>query len=106
MRGVSLIGSLIVALCYHLPFSAIYIGLPWHTFFPEIGISVITLVLQCVIGWGVHLTMDLQQSWAYWFGGAIIAAILGLGVSALLVLNKEEKHTLYGKVLSVVKRGK
>ena len=106
VAGVSLIGSLIVALCYHLPFSAIYIGLPWHTFFPEIGISVITLVLQCVIGWGVHLTMDLQQSWAYWFGGAIIAAILGLGVSALLVLNKEEKHTLYGKVLSVVKRGK
>ena len=106
VAGVSLIGSLIVALCYHLPFSAIYIGLPWYTFFPEIGISVIPLVLQCVIGWGIHLAMNLGQSWAHWFGGAIIAAILGLGVSALLVLNKEEKHTLYGKVLSVVKRGK
>ena len=102
---MSLIGSLIVALCYHLPFSAIYIGLPWHTFFPEIGIGVITLVLQCAIGWVIHSLLPLDQSWVCWLGGAVLSAILGLATNIVLVLNKEEKHFLLTKVLAVVKKG-
>lgn len=94
VAGVSLVGSLIVALGYHLPFSAKYIGLPWYTFFPEIGKSILTLVVQCVPGMIINFLIPLQSSWLLWFAGAICSAIVGLVINMFLVLNAQERRTL------------
>lgn len=104
VAGVSLIGSVIVALCYHLPFAAICIGLPWHTFFPEIIKSIVTLFVQCLIGVIINILMPLERSWFMWLSGAIISGGLGLFVNAMLVLNKQEKILLKNKLFSTIKR--
>ena len=104
VAGVSLIGSLIVALGYHLPFSAIYLGMPWYTFFPEIGKSIISFLVQCLIGTGVNVFLNLESSWVVWFSGAILSALIGLLINIILILNKEERTVLFGKFLKKFKR--
>lgn len=104
VAGVSLIGSVIVALCYHLPFSAIHIGLPWYTFFPEIWKGVISLCMQCCICAMVQFLLDFELSWVTWFVAAGISACIGLGVNFYIVLNKEERAILIHKLKLRIKR--
>ena len=102
---VSLIGALLVALCYHLPFAAKYIGLPWYSFFPESLKAVITLIVQCLIGWTVNYMLPLDSSWLLWFAGAAVSGVLGLAANIFLILNKEEKRLLLNKVTGKFKKG-
>ena len=105
---VSLINSLILALCYHLPFAARYIGLPWYTFYGEVLKVIITLVVNTAIGYGVSLLLPLS-SWYYWFLGACITGSLGLLVNVFLVFNRQERSILMGKIrpfLAQIKHGK
>ena len=99
VAGVSLIGSLLVALCYHLPFSAIYIGLPWYAFFPEIFKGMLSMIVQCVIGFLVSCLVPQEQSWFMWFAGAIAAGGLGLIANVCLILDADEKQILFHQVL-------
>ena len=105
VAGVSLIGSVVVALCYHLPFSAIYIGLPWYSFFPEILKGILTMIVQCTIGFLVNCLLPLEQSWFMWFVGAVMAGGLGLTANICLILNGDEKRALFNKVLKKVRKG-
>ena len=102
VAGVSLIGSVIVALGYNIPFAAKYIGLPKRTFFPEIGISVLSTLILCVVGFAVNAVMNLSASWVMWFVGAALTGILGLTINIFLLLNKEERKMLYAKVFSKI----
>ena len=104
VAGVSFIGSLVVALCYHLPFAAVYIGLPWYTFFPEVGKGILSLAGQCLIGWVINLMLPLEQSWICWFVGAILAGILGLLANFFLILNRQERSTLVEKVIAKIRK--
>lgn len=98
VAGVSLIGSLIVALFYHLPFAAVYIGMPWYTFFPEIGKGVISLVVQCAISYLVAAIIPLEKTWLIWFAGALLAGVIGLVANFFLVLNSQERRMLLNRV--------
>lgn len=102
VAGISLIGSLAVAIGYHLPFSAIYIGLPWYSFFPEVLKGVITIIVQCSIGFFVNFILPLEQSWIMWFAGAAVAGGLGLTTNIFFMLNGEEKKVLLGKIVGKV----
>ena len=105
VAGVSLIGSLVVAICYHLPFSAIYIGLPWYSFFPEVLKGGITMIVQCLFGLFVNFFLPLEESWIMWSIGAIVAGVLGLIANICLILNREEKKALLAKILGKIKKG-
>ena len=106
VAGVSLVGSVIVALFYHIPYASRYIGLPKSTFFPEIGLNVISLGILCVVGFAINFCMDLSASWLMWFAGAALTGILGLLINAALILNMEEKHMLYAKLKGILRRSK
>ena len=103
VAGVSLVGSLLVALFYHLPYSAIYIGLPRHTFFPEIGKSVVSLVLACGVGFAVNAVLTLD-SWLMWFVGAAAAGLISVAVNMMLILNGEERAHLLQMVRNKLKK--
>ena len=100
---VSLVGSIIVALGYHLPHAAKYIGLPWHTFFPEIMKSIVSLAAVCMIGFGVNGLLALN-TWWMWFFGAIVTSILGLIFNFCWILNREEKRLLISIVKGKLKK--
>lgn len=96
---VSLVGSVIVSLGYHLPFSAIYIGLPWYTFYPEIAKSVLSLAVQCVIGFVVTTIIPVGDSWVMWFLGAFAATIAGAIANAFIILDQQERRTILEKFM-------
>ena len=96
--GVSAVGSVIVALCYHLPFGAKYLGLPWYEFYPEIGKSIVSYVLVAIIGFTIKHFIRVGDSWLLWFSGAVITAILGFLLNVFLVLNKQDRQYLFQKI--------
>lgn len=106
VAGVSLIGSLIVALVYHIPYAARYIGLPKRTFFPEIGLNVISLGVLCAVGFAVNSLLDLNSSWIMWFFGAALTGVIGLLINTMLILNKEERRKLFSKLKGKLRRSK
>lgn len=106
VASVSLIGSVVVALAYHIPYAAWYIGLPKHTFFPEIGLNVISLGILCAVGFVVNSFVDLSASWIMWFSGASFTGVLGLLINAILILNKEERQNLLLKLKGKLRRAK
>lgn len=98
--GISLAGSLVVALGYHLPYIAKYAGLPKTSFFPEILKSVLSLLIVIGVGYGVKAFIDISAGWLHWFAGAVVAAMIGFAVNFVIVLNKAEKKELYRKISS------
>lgn len=93
--GISLFGSLFVALGYHLPYTAKYVGLPKTAFVPEILKSILSFIVVVLVGFGVNFFMDLSSGWIMWFAGAIITAIIGFAINFMIVLGKDEKKQLY-----------
>lgn len=104
VAGVSLVGSLIVALFYHIPFAAKYIGLPKTTFFPEIGISLISMASLCLVGFVLNYFLELSASWTLWFVGACLTGVIGLALNIFLVLSREEREIMFRKVSSRFKK--
>ncbi|SEA08288.1 Membrane protein involved in the export of O-antigen and teichoic acid [Eubacterium aggregans] len=103
VAGVSLIGSLIVALFYHLPFGAHYLNLPWWSFFPEIGKSVLSFFVTVGIGYFLKLFLSVD-SWIGWFVAAIIILVLGLTINFYLILSKKERNSCKNMIISKVRR--
>lgn len=98
--GVSLVCAIIMALGYHLPYTAKYAGLPKTSFFPEILKSVISLAVVILVGYAVKLVVDVSAGWISWFAGAALTAVLGFAANFVIVLNRDEKIELYTKVKS------
>ncbi len=98
--GVGLVSTLIITLGYHIPYAAKHMGLPKRTFFPEVGISIISTAILCAVGYGVKSVIAVDASWLMWFASACLTGILGLIINAMLVLNKEERTALIHAVLS------
>lgn len=104
--GVSLACSLVMALGYHLPYTAKYAGLHKTAFVPEILKSILSLVIVILVGYGVKLFVDVSAGWIGWFTGAIITAIIGFAVNMAIVLNKEERAMLADKVKRHLPKGR
>lgn len=104
IAGVSLFGSLIVALGYHLPMGAKYLGLSKKTFVPEVLQSIFSFILLLIIGYGVSLVFDAGKSWLSWFITAGIIGVIGLFTNSLIVLKKSERMMLIEKCKKIVRR--
>ena len=102
--GTNLVGSLLVASFYHLPYAAKHIGLPRWEFFPEIGKSILSFLVVCAIGFGVSRVSDLSASWLHWFAGAAVTALLGFVCNLFLILHREEREFLRDKVGGKLRR--
>jgi len=100
---VSLLGSLIVALGYHLPYAAKYIGLPWNTFFPEIVKSIFSLFVASAVGFAMNALLDFN-AWGIWIFGAVTTTVLGFVLNFCWMLNREEKRKLLFLIKSKLKR--
>ena len=106
VSGISLAGALVVALAYHVPYSAKYAGLSKTAFVPEILKSVLSLVIVILVGYGVKLFVDISAGWISWFAGAAITAVIGFAVNMAIVLNREERLALKDKIKRHLPKGK
>lgn len=95
--GTNLVGSLLVASFYHLPYAAKHIGLSRWAFFPEIGKSILSFVIVSAIGFCLSRAVALD-SWLRWFAAAACTGLLGFGCNLFVVLDAEERRFLWDKV--------
>ena len=58
--------------------------------------------ILCVVGYGVRSVIAVGSSWLMWFVGAGLTGVIGLCINGVLILNKEERGILLGKVRSLV----
>ncbi len=95
--GANLVGSLLVASFYHLPYAAKHIGLSRWAFFPEVGKSLLSFLVASAIGYAASRLFDLS-TWLRWFAAAGGTALLGFVCNLFVVLNREERQMLRGKI--------
>ncbi|XHB96085.1 hypothetical protein AAFF39_05615 [Lactococcus garvieae] len=96
--GISSFISVIRYLAFIIPYSAIYLKLKWYRFYPLVAYSILTLIINLAIGWGITQFISIH-SWTTLFLAAIIFVIIAGPVSSIVVLNKSEKKF----VLSLIK---
>lgn len=104
VAGVSFVLSILVAFFYHLPFSALYLGLPWYTFFPEILKSILSLLIQSLVGFVINFFLPLESSWIMWLIGVFVATIIGLVFNAFLILNHSERKQLLNIIINIKRK--
>lgn len=104
VAGVSSILSILRNLCYTVPYGAIYISCPWYTFFPEIGKSVISVVIVSCIAELLKLTMP-TVSWLFLITYVILTSIVGEIFNYYIVLNKEDRNFIKNKIRRMKKSG-
>lgn len=105
VAGVSLVGSILVALGFHAPFGAKHLGLPIFTFFPELIKSVICLVVVTLVGKGMNLIFSMN-TWISWFAVAILTGLIGITLNAIIILNKHEQIMLKEMFIHKIMRKK
>ena len=94
--GISVISALVRNLIFTIPFSARYLGLKWHVFFPLVGLTLVTLVLNYGLGFLLNHVFSIS-SWQGLIGVACIFSILSLFLNSLIILNKRERQAVIGK---------
>lgn len=97
IAGISLVLSIIVCLCFHIPYAAKYLGESKLTFFPEIIKSCLSFIMISAVGFGIKKIYD-PQGWIGLIVMAIIVAGIGLVFNIFLVLNKREREIVYSKI--------
>lgn len=83
------------------PYAAKMLGFSAFTFFPEIGKSIISVVVVSVMSVILRMLMPIT-GWSTFFVLCIIAAGLGLIINIIFLLDKEQKsklvHKLWGRM--------
>lgn len=101
IAGVSSVANIIRNLCFTVPFGAKYLNLKWNTFFPEVGYSVLSVLILIAIGYGIENVVVID-SWLKLALYAALTGVLGLVINSFIVLNKTERNYLVKAVKSKV----
>lgn len=97
VAGVSTIVNLVRNMTFTLPATAKYLGFKWYQFYPQVGTTVISSLIIIALGECVKPFLP-SGSWVAFFAAAIVVGGIGLLVNYRLILNKEERMLLIGKV--------
>ena len=97
VAGVSTIVNLVRNMTFTLPATAKYLGFKWYQFYPQVGTTVISSLIIIALGECVKPFLP-SGSWVAFFVAAIVVGGIGLLVNYRLILNKEERMLLIGKV--------
>lgn len=91
IAGVSSVASIIRNLSFTVPRTAHYLNLKWTTFFPEVGYSLLSILILTTIGYGIE-SIVVIDSFLRLFLYAGITGALGLIINIYVVLNKAERN--------------
>lgn len=93
IAGTSSVVTIIRSLVFLIPVSSHFLGLKWHTFYPQVLQSVLACGVIIGIGWLVRLFLPIN-GWISFFLACGITGILGLCANMVIVLNKEDRKYL------------
>lgn len=105
VAGVSTFVNLARNMSFTVPATAKYLGFKWYQFFPQVGTTVLSSVV--IVGMGFVVKHFLAGgTWFNFIIASFVIGALGLVFNIYIVLNKDERHFFYEKVLSKFKRVK
>lgn len=91
IAGVSSLVNIVRNMCYTVPFVAKYCGFKWYTFFPQVGKSILSVLVIMIVGYGVKLLI-IPTTWFMLVVAAIITAVIGFAINIFIVLSKDERN--------------
>ena len=97
VAGVSTFVNLCRNMSFTLPVTAKYLDFQWYQFFPQVATTVFSSILLIVVGFIIKPFLP-DGSWIFLIGSAIIIGVIGIVINMMIVLNKEERMFLVGKV--------
>ena len=95
--GISSIISILKNIMFTIPFSAKYLGLKWHSFFPLVGLTFITFAVNYSIGFMLSHVFSIT-TWLGLAGMVCAFSILGLCLNTFIILRKGEREILIEKI--------
>ncbi len=100
IAGVSTILITLRNLSFTVPYGAIYIGLPWSTFFPEVGKSVAGFMLISAMGLLIKEVATVN-SWLSLIVAVLVTSSAGLLINLFVLLNASERR----RAFEILKKG-
>lgn len=94
---ISMIGSVLIALCFHIPRSAVLLGMKWYTFYSDVLLNVISCIIITAIGYFVK-NIIVVHSWFTLFISGGIAGLFGLIIEWFILLRKDERKLITQKL--------
>lgn len=98
IAGVSSVYSILRNVLYTVPFGAVYIKCPWHTFFPEIGKSILAVSVISGISFVLKRFMP-EITWFWFLLFASLAGLIGVVLNFFLILNAKDRKLCLEKTL-------
>lgn len=97
VAGVSTFVNLTRNMCFTLPITARYLGFKWYQFFPQVATTVFSSLV--LVGCGFIIKPYLPNgSWLNLIISATVLGVIGLAANIMIVLNREDRAFLLGKV--------
>lgn len=96
--GISSIISLLRNMIFVIPFSAIYLGKKWTTFFPLVGLTCLTIAINYVIGMFL-MSIFTITTWVMLLGVIAIFTVISIIINSLVVLNKSERMYFLNRII-------
>lgn len=103
VAGISKVVTICKNVFFVTPVTAVLLGYKWHQFYPQIGITVVCSAIVIIVGLVIRQLIPIN-TWLMFFVACGIVAIIGLCLNMLIVLNKEERAYLIGKVIRKLKK--
>lgn len=98
VAGVSSVYSILRNVLYTVPFGAIYIKCPWHTFFPEVGKNIVSVAVISALSLFLKGFMpEITWMWLFLFAG--FAGMTGFILNFYLVMNTEDRELCINKTI-------
>ncbi len=97
VAGFSSVANSIRNMSFTVPATARYLGFKWYQFFPQVGSSIVSSLLLVGIGFMIKPYLP-GGSWMALLVSAVVIGLIGLTANIMLVLNKDERKFLFGKV--------
>ncbi len=102
IAGVSVVCCFIKNMVFVIPFSAKYLGLKMTTFYYTLVPSVLSSLVLCV--WGFILKMVIAgNSWITLIAAGFVFCVVGVLLTSLIVLNKDERAYLISMIKTKLK---
>ncbi|MCI9039382.1 MAG: MATE family efflux transporter [Clostridia bacterium] len=105
IAGVSLCVVMIRNLCVLIPYTTKLLKLRWYELYRYIGLNIFALAVAVIIGF-IYKSIFEINGWMSFFITCALTAITIAITNFIIVLTRDEREMIFGKILKKLKRNK
>lgn len=97
VAGVSTLCNFVRNMTFTLPMTAKWLGFKKTAFYPIVIRTFLSTLIICVVSLGVQ-RVNYINSWSGFLLDVIIVAMIGLGINLMIMLSKQDREFVLGKI--------